>query len=126
MPGKPQTFRPQHQIRAAIQSRKDFDTRRRHELEYRAWYKLPIWQSSRVAQLARQPLCETCLKRGEVTAATVVHHKEAHKGDWQKFIDPANHESACKPCHDGELQREERRGGRGVEISGARGPGPQG
>lgn len=111
MPSKPQTFRPAHQVRAVQQAAKDYEARRRKEVEYRAWYKLPIWQALRSAQLARQPLCETCLsRRGVVTAATVVHHKQPHKGDWQLFVDPTNHESACKPCHDGELQREERRG----------------
>jgi hypothetical protein len=39
-----------------------------------------------------------------------VHHKEAHKGDPAKFFDPSNCEAVCKPCHDGELQSEERVG----------------
>ena len=42
--------------------------------------------------------------------ATVVHHRIAHKGDWQLFIDPENLESVCKPCHDSEAQQQERVG----------------
>lgn len=63
---------------------------------------------AREQQLARQPLCERHLQRGEVEPATVVHHRVPHRGAWALFIDPSNHESACKACHDGEIQREER------------------
>lgn len=97
------------------------DAKRQAEQLYRKWYKLALWcgpHGLRRQQLARQPLCETCLKAKppRITPATVVHHKVDHQGDWQLFIAPANHESACKPCHDGELQRERfapRRGERG-------------
>jgi 5-methylcytosine-specific restriction protein A len=43
-------------------------------------------------------------------AATVVNHRKPHKGNWSLFIDATNHESTCKPCHDGPIQSEERRG----------------
>ena len=43
-----------------------------------------------------------CLKKDppEYTPATVVHHKKAHKGDYELFWSIDNWESACKPCHD--------------------------
>lgn len=85
----------------------------RRSVEARQWrrlYKLAAWRSARAAQLARQPLCERCLAEGRVTAATVVNHRKPHKGDWQLFIDPANHESVCKPHHDSAIQSEERLG----------------
>ena len=77
---------------------------------YRKWYKLPAWQRAREAQLAGQPLCERCDAKGRVTPATIVNHRTPHRGDWSLFIDPDNHESACKRCHDRVIQSEERLG----------------
>lgn len=85
-----------------------YDARRRRNSPWRAWYSLKAWFTARQAQLARQPLCERHLARGDVVAATVVNHRIPHRGAWALFIDPANHESVCKPCHDGDIQREER------------------
>jgi hypothetical protein len=78
--------------------------------QYRRWYKTPAWKAARSAQLARQPLCEWCEKAGRITSATVVHHRNPHKGDWQLFISAENHESLCAPHHDTLAQREEARG----------------
>lgn len=86
------------------------DARSAEALLWRGWYKRREWKLVRSAQLARQPLCEPCLKQGRVAAATVVNHRIPHKGDWALFIDPNNHESTCKPCHDGPIQSAERRG----------------
>jgi 5-methylcytosine-specific restriction endonuclease McrA len=110
MPPKPNVFRPQH---LGPGDRASFDRRRKAEQPWRGWYNLAIWSRLRLMQLGRQPLCETCLAKSPsiVTAATVVHHKRAHKGDWALFIDPNNHASACKPCHDGELQAAEKTSG---------------
>jgi 5-methylcytosine-specific restriction endonuclease McrA len=77
---------------------------------YRKLYKTAAWQQARQAQLSKQPLCEMCLRRGKVVPATVVNHGTPHKGDWQLFIDAKNHQSVCKPCHDGPVQSAERRG----------------
>ena len=77
---------------------------------YRRWYNLKAWKVARQAQLARHPLCERCEKAGRITAATVVNHRMPHKGDWSLFTDPENFESLCPPCHDGLVQREEKRG----------------
>jgi hypothetical protein len=85
---------------------------------YRRWYNLKAWRIARLAQLARQPLCERCEKAGRITAATVVNHRQPHKGDWALFIDPDNHESLCAAHHDALVQREEARGfiiGSGVD-----------
>ena len=78
--------------------------------EYRRLYKTAEWRAARAAQLAEQPLCELCEKRGRVTAATVVNHRVPHRGDWARFIDQKNLQSLCKPCHDGEVQARERTG----------------
>ena len=77
---------------------------------YRRWYSTKVWQAARRAQIAAQPLCEPCLKRGRITPARVVNHRKPHKGDWALFIDPTNHQSVCKPCHDGPVQQAEHHG----------------
>lgn len=89
------------------QQQRDFDAQRREAKPWRDWYKLKIWFRIRYRQLTDQPLCERCLAAGKVVKATVVNHKTPHKGDWQLFIS-GPFESSCKPCHDGEIQREER------------------
>jgi 5-methylcytosine-specific restriction protein A len=77
---------------------------------YHAWYSSPEWQAARRAQLDKAPFCERHAMRGEVVEADTVNHRTPHRGDWRLFIDPANHESVCKACHDGLIQREEARG----------------
>lgn len=77
---------------------------------YHRWYGLKAWQDARHVQLSRQPLCERCLQGEIVTEATVVNHRTPHRGDWDLFVDPNNHESVCQPHHDGLIQREEKRG----------------
>jgi 5-methylcytosine-specific restriction protein A len=79
---------------------------------YRKWYGLKAWIYAREIQLAKQPLCERCKATGRITPATVVNHRQPHKGNWKLFIDPTNHESVCAPHHDGLIQKEEARGHR--------------
>lgn len=88
--------------------------------EYRRLYNTKAWKEARKAQLSRQPLCELCEETNRTVPASVVNHKKPHKGDWSLFIDPANHQSVCKPCHDGAIQSFERTGDmRGCDESGA-------
>lgn len=77
---------------------------------YRKLYGLKAWKVAREVQLAYQPLCERCLQSEDVTPATVVNHRIPHRGNWELFIDPNNHESTCAPHHDSLIQREEKRG----------------
>lgn len=94
------------------------DKQRRHHSRsakaeaYRKWYGLKAWLQARKAQLTEQPLCKRCKATGRTTPAAVVNHRQPHKGNWQQFIDPANHESTCAPHHDTLIQREESRGHR--------------
>jgi len=74
---------------------------RRRSADYHAWYNLPLWRDDlRPAQLLREPWCAECAKAGDRVRATVVDHIRPHRGDWQKFVDPANHQSLCKRHHD--------------------------
>ncbi len=60
------------------------------------------WQKYRLRFLAEHPLCLECSEEQppRVTAATVVDHVKAHKGDPVLMWDPKNHRPACKPHHD--------------------------
>jgi 5-methylcytosine-specific restriction endonuclease McrA len=89
---------------------REYDAKRSAELEYRAWYKTGRWRALRTAQLATQPLCERCQSRGVLKAATVCHHKKAHKGDPILFWDAGNLASSCDDCHNTDEQRVERGG----------------
>ncbi|MEL7111223.1 MAG: HNH endonuclease signature motif containing protein [Pseudomonadota bacterium] len=74
-------------------------------------YKRAVWHKQlRPAQLAKQPLCVYCQRKGITTQATVVDHIVPHRGDVALFTDPNNLQSLCKPCHDGEKQATEARG----------------
>lgn len=76
----------------------------RHLYGTKRWYRL------RWAQLQKTPLCEMCSKQGIITAAAVVDHRTAHKGDDRLFHDPANLASLCKLHHDSAKQKAEQRG----------------
>lgn len=66
------------------------------------------WKRYRLSFLSRHPLCVMCTTKGLVTAATIVDHRIPHQGDMAIFWDTSNHQSLCKPCHDGEKARQER------------------
>lgn len=78
--------------------------------EYQHLYKSKGWRDLRASHLLRNPLCARCWREGHATAATVVHHITAHKGDRTLFENPHNLESLCAPCHNGAMQSIERRG----------------
>jgi 5-methylcytosine-specific restriction protein A len=59
-----------------------------------------------------------CEQMGKVETATVVDHREPHRGDIVKFwMGPF--QALCKPCHDGPKKREEIRGApSGCDVNG--------
>jgi len=61
-------------------------------------YGRAAWQRMRVAQLARQPWCEDCLRANIYTPATDVHHRERHQGNVAVF-GASELESLCHSCH---------------------------
>ena len=62
------------------------------------WYGLASWKARRAHQLAKEPLCAECLKRGQVTPATVADHEPPHGGNWNAFrTGPL--QSLCAECH---------------------------
>ena len=81
---------------------------RRESAAWHSWYSKPVWVDDlRPAQLLREPFCRTCAGRGDRTRATVVDHVIPFRGSWALFIDPANHQSLCKRCHDRKTAREQ-------------------
>lgn len=59
-------------------------------VKYRRWF------------LARRPICECkeCKESGRILPATVVDHIKPHKGNYELFWDPNNHQAMAKRCHD--------------------------
>jgi 5-methylcytosine-specific restriction protein A len=51
-----------------------------------------------------------CREAGRIEAATVVDHKQPHKGKPELFWDRHNLQSLCKAHHDVSKQRDEVRG----------------
>lgn len=114
MATRPASFRPRNQPTRVVLER-EYEARRRQAHPWRALYKTPQWQAIRVAVFADEPLCRRCHASGLVVPATVVNHVERHHGDPVKFF-AGPFEPLCKPCHDGEVQREERRAAASTSI----------
>lgn len=68
------------------------------------------WQQARERFLSAHPLCCYCTREGRVGAATVVDHREPHRGDQRLFWDETNWQSLCKTHHDSDKRREEGQG----------------
>lgn len=65
------------------------------------------WQKARELYLNENPLCVFCERKGRTTAASVVDHIIAHRGDMVLFWNETNWQSLCKSCHDSVKQSEE-------------------
>jgi hypothetical protein len=77
---------------------------------YRRLYRTTRWLRTRADQLAKQPLCETCLSEGRVTAATVCNHADKDSKATEEGFFAGPFTSECAPCHDSVIQKQERRG----------------
>ena len=89
---------------------------------WRKWYGTARWQRRRRALFAASPLCAYCQRLGLVVPATIADHVEPHRGDPDKFWH-GRLQALCKPCHDGDKQREERGRVVGVGVDGWPQPG---
>ena len=65
------------------------------------------WRKARARFLRAHPWCVLC-----GAPATVVDHREPHRGDASLFWDEGNWQPMCKPCHDSKTAREGRWGRR--------------
>lgn len=87
--------------------RRVYDRERRTFSQARAWYNSAAWRKRRAAHLRDNPLCAYCLEEGRTTEATIANHDPPHRGDEHAFFF-GTIKSACKACHDGRIQSEER------------------
>ena len=107
MPKKVKTHRPKGQPTRAEQNR-EYDARRRAEDEIRALYQTQQWRNLRPLILDRDPYCKRCETNGIVTPSTTVNHIKRSREHPELFFDEDNLEGVCAPCHNSEIQREER------------------
>ncbi|MCK4828805.1 HNH endonuclease [bacterium] len=70
----------------------------RDESPGRQFLHSTVWRRTRDAKLARDPLCERCLKMGRDEAAVLVHHVDHN--ELNNPADGSNHESLCNTCHE--------------------------
>jgi 5-methylcytosine-specific restriction protein A len=77
--------------------------------KYSWMYNNRQWRARRLQQLTDHPLCNRCMDRGQVTAATVAHHVHRHEGNLEVFhTSPL--ESLCAACHDTDAKEQEAHG----------------
>jgi 5-methylcytosine-specific restriction protein A len=60
------------------------------------------WRRYRVLFLSDHPECTECGRLAEV-----VDHVIPHRGDFDLFLDPGNHQALCKRCHDRKTRSEQ-------------------
>lgn len=62
------------------------------------FYCSDVWKKLRLKQLAKQPLCEECLRHGKITPAKIVDHIKPINFGGEK-LDINNLQSLCVSCH---------------------------
>lgn len=66
-------------------------------------YQNTSWRKMRDTYLHEHPLCEDCLAKGKVTAATDIHHIKSpfRNGEinWGLLLNYENLAALCKECH---------------------------
>lgn len=83
---------------------------RERSQHWRKWYHSTEWKKLRLRVLVRDLFtCQMCKRIEPNTSKLVGDHKQQHHGDRAMFFNEANVWCICKPCHDGEKQRMERR-----------------
>ena len=94
MPMRPPVHHPQHGSPAQIRQRYERD---RGTSDQRGYDR--AWRRFRLGVLQTAPLCADCHKRGNLTAATEVHHIVKLRDRPDLKLDPANVMPLCRPCH---------------------------
>jgi 5-methylcytosine-specific restriction endonuclease McrA len=86
---------------------RSLDRRRLADTETRKLHKTARWQRLRWSILVRDEFtCQTCRRVEGDTSKLVCDHVEPHRGDVEKFW-AGPFQTLCKPCHDGQKQKEE-------------------
>lgn len=86
---------------------RSLDRRRLADTETRRLHKTARWEKLRWSILVRdQFTCQLCRRLEGDTSKLVCDHVEPHRGDVEKFW-AGPFQTLCKPCHDGQKQKEE-------------------
>ena len=73
--------------------------------KWKKFYGTKVWRDLREQKLFEQPLCERCLSKDKLTAATQVHHivpfstGPTEQKMWELFLNYDNLMSVCTQCH---------------------------
>jgi 5-methylcytosine-specific restriction protein A len=84
-------------------------TQQQHHVRFKQGdcsYKSTRWLKARARFLGEHPLCESCREQNRVTPANTVDHREAHRGDVEKFWNEDNWAASCASCHSKKTARE--------------------
>jgi 5-methylcytosine-specific restriction protein A len=76
-----------------------------HNPDHQRLYGTARWKRIRVAQLAKEPFCEECLRANIYTPATDVDHVKRHEGDPVLFF-TGKLQSLCHACHSKKTAKE--------------------
>lgn len=101
MPNAPRRYKPPHQKPAKTNRSKAAAARHK-------WYDRRIWRDVlRPAALLRDGY--RCTKCGRMVSGKTAHvDHEIPFGDSEElFIDPANHQTMCQPCHSSKTMGEQ-------------------
>ena len=86
---------------------RSLDRRRLADTATRKLHKTARWQSLRWLVLVRDEFrCQICHRLESDTSKLVCDHVDPHRGDIEKFWS-GPFQTLCKPCHDGQKQKEE-------------------
>jgi 5-methylcytosine-specific restriction protein A len=89
---------PSYRTPSAGPPARAYEQRPDRKEDWKFYHSRP-WYNLRSAKLARDPLCEPCLKEGRTTLATQVHHVKDRKTHPELAFDQDNLESVCVSCH---------------------------
>jgi 5-methylcytosine-specific restriction protein A len=99
-------MRPSYEI--AKRERQEAFDRKRAGIDFRAWYREPLWHALRSTQLRSHPQCLFHQRMGVKVQATIVDHIKPHRGSRALFFDARNLQSLCESCHNRVKQSRER------------------
>lgn len=93
----------QHTVKNENQSYYDKHSR---DKESKSFYDSSQWQKCRGVVLQRDNyLCQCCLEKGVLTAASTVHHKKDLRLNRELALDADNLISVCNECHNTKHKR---------------------
>ena len=97
MPMKVPTHRTQSRLPQP--DRHQMYDRLKRDRRAKAFYHTEAWQRLRQVKLVNTPYCEECMRRNDLVAANVVHHRVEINVEWASRLDIDNLESLCSSCH---------------------------